>query len=1027
VTDRSIFVRLGAIASGLKSGFKDASAAAKQTATDIEAAGRKSEQAVEKTAAKVPLIQRALNGLSSASAATSKWVTKNRDEIDKLASAGLVAGGLMAAGAAIAAKKYADFDEAMSHVAATGSDARANLGALREEAIKLGADTVFSAQEAAQGIEAMEKAGVSAKDILGGGLQGSLSLAAAGELSVGDAAEVAATALVQFGLSGTQMNHVADLLAAGAGKAQGEVSDLALALKYVGPVASGMGVSIEETVGALAAFASQGILADQAGTSLRGVLAALTSPSSQAAGEIERLGITLYDSNGKFLGLANVAGQLQKAYSGVTDQAKDASLGILFGNQQVTAARVLFDQGAKGIQDWTDKANDAGYAATAAATRMDNLKGDVERLSGSIDSALIQSGTGINTLLRNTVQSAESIVDAVGQIPPGILGVVTALAGSGGLGVLGVSALGKLLVGINDAKLALVSLTGSAKAAGLAAGALGAVVGIGALAISKWASDVATARANADDFAATLVVINGKIAFSMATVSSINDKLANTKTMFGFGPTLLDLMNKVGISAADAQGFLTDEAEAVDRVNAAIDIYTKQHWLDASMTTTPLLKALTDLKGSMSDAERTTLQKAQADKEAGSAADSNATAQKTITAYLTDQTDALGNATTLLKDYETALWNAATAALKLSGSEIGFRQAVADANKGINDKGHKGKGVDTHTQVGRDNQSDLNQIVTSGKTRINDILETEGKGKKAVAAMKELRESFIAAATAATGSKARAVEMADALKLFPKNVDTELTLKDQDAQAELGTFKELLTGLPKETQARIIADYNDKGAKAAYDDLNSLDGATADAWVNSLLDQKGIKGWENWSPAKKRAAIQPYLTDSEINLKVKVTMRNQPKDAAEGGLFARSALVSAGLGLVQEFADGGFPAIGSQQSQIQRTRPGGIRWAEDTTADWEGFVSGHPGKIHRSRAITSEIARRLGGVASFAEGGFAGDPALARLIASGRASALGTTHVTNINLNGDTYYPQSEPKSVETNRKLGYAAAVGRY
>jgi hypothetical protein len=78
-----------------------------------------------------------------------------------------------------------------------------------------------------------------------------------------------------------QTSHVADLLAAGAGKAMGSVQDLSEGLKYVGPVAHGMGVSIEETTGALALFASKGILGEQAGTSLRGVISALSSRRSR--------------------------------------------------------------------------------------------------------------------------------------------------------------------------------------------------------------------------------------------------------------------------------------------------------------------------------------------------------------------------------------------------------------------------------------------------------------------------------------------------------------------------------------------------------------------------------------------------------------------------------------------------------------------------------------------------------------------------------------------------------------------------
>ena len=209
-------------------------------------------------------------------------VSNNADVWHGLGSALTRTGLALGVVAVAAGVKMAQFESAMSQVAATGSDARGNLDGLRETALRLGADTAFSAKEAADGITNLLKAGLSAADVIGGGLAGTLNLAAAGELAVADAAEIAATALTVFGLNGSDMAHVADLLAAGAGKAQGEVSDLAVALKYIGPVAAGMGISIEETVGALSAFASQGILADQAGTSLRGVLMSMTSPSAAA-------------------------------------------------------------------------------------------------------------------------------------------------------------------------------------------------------------------------------------------------------------------------------------------------------------------------------------------------------------------------------------------------------------------------------------------------------------------------------------------------------------------------------------------------------------------------------------------------------------------------------------------------------------------------------------------------------------------------------------------------------------------------
>jgi TP901 family phage tail tape measure protein len=118
-------------------------------------------------------------------------------------------------GVGMAVKRFAEFDQAMSNVKATGSDAAANMDALRAAALKAGATTKFSATEAAQGVEALAKAGVSASDTLAGGLTGSLNLAAAGNLGVAGSAEAAASAMNQFGLAGKDIPHIADLSGAG--------------------------------------------------------------------------------------------------------------------------------------------------------------------------------------------------------------------------------------------------------------------------------------------------------------------------------------------------------------------------------------------------------------------------------------------------------------------------------------------------------------------------------------------------------------------------------------------------------------------------------------------------------------------------------------------------------------------------------------------------------------------------------------------------------------------------------------------
>lgn len=164
--------------------------------------------------------------MSRSMSQAEKSTGRSRQAMDQLGGTAGKMGLAAAAGVFAIERSTANFDEAMSHVAATGEDARASYDQLRQAAIEAGAATAFSASEAAGGIENLAKAGVSAQDILGGGLSGALDLAAAGGLDVANAAEIAATALTQFKLEGEDVPHVADLLAAAAGKAQGDVSDM---------------------------------------------------------------------------------------------------------------------------------------------------------------------------------------------------------------------------------------------------------------------------------------------------------------------------------------------------------------------------------------------------------------------------------------------------------------------------------------------------------------------------------------------------------------------------------------------------------------------------------------------------------------------------------------------------------------------------------------------------------------------------------------------------------------------------------
>ena len=390
-------------------------------------------------------------------------LAEQRDAYNELGRSALAVGTIAAAAVGLAVARFAEFDRAMSEVQASTHESASNMSLLRDAAIEAGASTVFTATEAANAIDELAKAGVSTADILGGALAGSLDLASAGGLGVAEAASIAATAMTQFNIAGADVPHVADLLAAGAGKAQGSVQDLSQALNQGGLVASQAGFSIEETTGTLAAFASAGLLGSDAGTSLKTAIIALEKPSAAAAATMKQYGISVYDSNGSMLSFSGIAGQLQDKLGGLTEQQRNSALATIFGTDAIRSAGVLYAQGAEGIEQWESKVNDSGYAAETARLKLDNLSGDIEKLGGAVDSGLIKSGSSANDVLRGLTQGVTGLVDTISSLPEPVLAVGLGLTGLvGGAGLLGGGFLA-LVPKISATKLAMESLNLSGK------------------------------------------------------------------------------------------------------------------------------------------------------------------------------------------------------------------------------------------------------------------------------------------------------------------------------------------------------------------------------------------------------------------------------------------------------------------------------------------------------------------------------------------------------------------------------------
>ena len=743
MAERNLVVRLRAEIGGFRTEMLRAAQSAKGVGDDAEKGSRKA---------------------SGALAALSRSARDNRDAWDTLGNGALIAGGAIVAGLGLGLKKVADFDQAMSGVNAALPEAGAQMDQLRQLAITMGADTQFSATEAAYAITELGKAGVSAEAIMGGGLKGALDLAAAGQMDVAEAAETAASAMTQFGLSGADVPHVADLLAAAAGKAQGSVHDMGMALNQVGLVANQAGLTIEETTGALASFASAGLIGSDAGTSFKVALQRLTAPTKEAQEAMNELGISAYDSQGRFVGLANFSGQLHDALAKLTPQARNAALATIFGTDAIRAASVLYEEGADGIQEWIDKTNDAGFAAEQARKLTDNLRGDIERLGGSIDSTFVQNGSGANSALRGLVQGIEDVVDGFNSLPApiqqGTLGL-TAMVGVGGLAVGGFA---KVVTTVNDMGDALSSLEakGGRGARGLAAVgrnagtilAVATAATVAAEGFDKLGQSIHDAGDAPGVEAMTARILDGSDPQAMRRLIDLNDQfwvsaMKNADKVIPIAASLNSYDRKIDGTIANLDAALASMVQSGNAEKAAD--YVAQMGLSSEEAA----KALPAYSEALRGAENQTRLAAGGAKRLGGGLDEAAMSAE--------------EAKEAIDDLSKAIETMGGSLLSENDAARAFEDAIDSATEAARENG---AGLDISTKAGRDNQAALDAVAQSALEYAAKSSEAGRSAEVVAGRVARGREAFIRQAQAMGVTRTMAEQMADAYGLVPDKVET---------------------------------------------------------------------------------------------------------------------------------------------------------------------------------------------------------------------------------------------------------------
>ncbi len=375
-------------------------------------------------------------GLKKGGAAT-KALGEGITDLGSSMTLGLTVPIVAAGGAAISVA--ANFDDAMSQVQGALGDASADTEGLRQLALQLGSDTVFSATEAAQAMVELAKGGLTEADIKGGALAASMDLAAAGQLNLADAAETTVQMMGSFGLGAADATRIANALAGAANASSADVSDLTQAMSQCSAQASLAGWSLEDTAAALALFADHGVKGSDAGTSLKTMLQRLSAPTDQAADAMEAYGLEVRDSNGKMKDITGIADELTGKLSTLSDAERDAALQTIFGSDASRAAAILMQSGSEGLQKYIAATNDATAAETMANAQKGELSWALENMGGAIESASIAFGSALAPAITAVAGVIGNVAEAFASLPSGAqtaIAVVLAL----------VAAVGPLLV-----------------------------------------------------------------------------------------------------------------------------------------------------------------------------------------------------------------------------------------------------------------------------------------------------------------------------------------------------------------------------------------------------------------------------------------------------------------------------------------------------------------------------------------------------------------------------------------------------
>lgn len=380
-----------------------------------------------------------------------------------------------------------DFEASMSNVEALSGASGDQLQALTDKAKEMGATTKFTAGESADALSYMALAGWDTQSMLQG-ISPVMELAAAANMDLASASDIVTDYLTAFGLTASDTTHFVDVMAYAMSHSNTNVEQLGEAYKACAATAKSMGYSVEETTAVLATMANAGVKGGEAGTALNAIMTRLATNTKGCADELEKYGVSIYDSQGNMNSLSDILTGLSAVWDNLTDQEQANLAKTIAGTNQYSKLQTIMagcsEQATKGGQSFSDYAsaleNCSGTAGKMAGTMLDNLNGKMTLFESAADGLEIAVGEQLTPAMSDLYEVGADVLSGMTEFVndnPGVVKGITTMVGIIGTATAGLTG----YVAVAGVAKAVTAAIGATAAASLGPVAL-AVAGVAAVA-----------------------------------------------------------------------------------------------------------------------------------------------------------------------------------------------------------------------------------------------------------------------------------------------------------------------------------------------------------------------------------------------------------------------------------------------------------------------------------------------------------------------------------------------------------------